>query len=931
MVVIPRAAKAWFLRLYEVPFLAAVVWFSWTARMKSFAPNVTSEHVYFVGTDPYYHFRVILATVANFPRTLRYDPFTHYPNGTGTGQFGSLFDQGAAALAILLGKTDRMGIAEVTAWYPALLGALVFIPFYFLARLLIGRIGALFATTALMLIPGEFLVRSLATYSDHHIAEAIGMVVATLAAFNAIEVAARHSHVIGWPPKWRELAWPLASVVLGALGIVLYFLVWPPAILVVGVFGIVLAITMAYEHVRGADTWYLAFGGGGPFLLAGLLLLPKAESTQLNFNTFSLLQPVACLLLAALLVGFHVASQALLRARANRAVLPVAGATFGLVGFFSLKVLSPGLYGSILWGASWVTGIGVKREILTIAEAQPAEWSQLTGEYALLVIAFLFALLGLAITVIARRRRADLLLLVWSLLMYQAARTQVRFNYYLALVVALAFGWLAFMVADATGFNRALAAWFGRDERVAEAREKAKGRRTRAVSLDEERLKPWQPLAVGAVALLLLPSLVIPEAASNGERATRCGVGVEIYPVWVLGTCFAGPDQGQALWVEALDWMRAGTPTVGVAITDLPERPPPGEWFDYPDNAYGVLSWWDYGHWIEVEGERPPVANPFQQAAPFASCYFTAASEERAERFLTAWSERSFDRGPTGARCEDVELPAASEDLENPVRYVMIDDEMAAGKFYAITVWAKYDDYANDDDCREFRRADTGDSVRLNYVGEGYYRTMLSRLYVDDAQNLQHYRLVHETATAAVIGSLVRLGGDAPASRCGPERGQITRFNDLLNRDVRDDPDVFHSLSRNELAPTGAANEFIYDGKIAGAVKTFEHVKGARVVGRAEPNALVRVAIPLKSDTTGREWTWESSVRAGADGAFALVVPYATSEYVAPAAGGTDYTVRATSPALVYVGEARAPSASASVAVPDAAVLEGREVPVALG
>jgi len=31
------------------------------------------------------------------------------------------------------------------------------------------------------------------------------------------------------------------------------------------------------------------------------------------------------------------------------------------------------------------------------------------------------------------------------------------------------------------------------------------------------------------------------------------------------------------------------------------------------EGEYGVLSWWDYGHWITTIGERIPNANPFQQ------------------------------------------------------------------------------------------------------------------------------------------------------------------------------------------------------------------------------------------------------------------------------------------------------------------------------
>jgi len=63
--------------------------------------------------------------------------------------------------------------------------------------------------------------------------------------------------------------------------------------------------------------------------------------------------------------------------------------------------------------------------------------------------------------------------------------------------------------------------------------------------------------------------------------------------------------------------------------------------FQYPDTAYGNMSWWDYGYWIEVIGRKIPNANPFQAGigggpthAPGASTFFTSQSEEGADEVL---------------------------------------------------------------------------------------------------------------------------------------------------------------------------------------------------------------------------------------------------------------------------------------------------------
>ncbi|PYZ02606.1 hypothetical protein C8039_02220 [Halogeometricum sp. wsp3] len=55
--------------------------------------------------------------------------------------------------------------------------------------------------------------------------------------------------------------------------------------------------------------------------------------------------------------------------------------------------------------------------------------------------------------------------------------------------------------------------------------------------------------------------------------------------------------------------------------------------FQYADGSYGILSWWDYGHWITVQGERIPNANPFQKGAP-AVALPVAQNETQADNIL---------------------------------------------------------------------------------------------------------------------------------------------------------------------------------------------------------------------------------------------------------------------------------------------------------
>lgn len=73
------------------------------------------------------------------------------------------------------------------------------------------------------------------------------------------------------------------------------------------------------------------------------------------------------------------------------------------------------------------------------------------------------------------------------------------------------------------------------------------------------------------------------------------------------------------------------------------------------DPIYGVMSWWDYGHWITQISHRVPVGNPFQQGAVTAAEFFV----------------------------DGIELEG--------IKYVMIDTAMYTGKYYAMLTFLNRD------------------------------------------------------------------------------------------------------------------------------------------------------------------------------------------------------------------------------------------------
>jgi hypothetical protein len=159
-------------------------------------------------------------------------------------------------------------------------------------------------------------------------------------------------------------------------------------------------------------------------------------------------------------------------------------------------------------------------------------------------------------------------------------------------------------------------------------------------------------------------------------------------------------------WHEAMLWLRENTPEPfgdpQFYFARFP-APPVGEAFAYPESAFSVLSWWDYGYWIERIGRRIPTTNPTQYAA------------DEVAKFLLA--ERLEDTAPMLAR--------------GRVRYVVVDSSMAvadyASKLPAIAVWAGRP--ASDFFQTCLVRQPNGSFAELTVFYPAYYTSMVVRLW----------------------------------------------------------------------------------------------------------------------------------------------------------------------------------------------------------
>jgi dolichyl-diphosphooligosaccharide--protein glycosyltransferase len=921
--------------------------------------------VYFSGNDAWYHLRQVEYTVRHWPFTMPYDPWTNFPYGTNAAQFGTLYDQlvATAALVVGLGSPSHDTIAKTLLVAPAVLGALTAIPVYAVGKRLAGRAAGLFGAVVLLLLPGQFLQRGLVGFADHNVAEPLFQTLAVLGLIVAVTVAAREK------PVWElvvdrdvdALRKPLLWSVAAGAAVAVYMWVWPPGVLLVGIFGTYLIYQLTSDYVTGGSPEPIAFVGVVSMVVAALLMLLQFEEATFGPTDFGLLQPTVALGVAtgaAFLAGL---ARLFDDRNLDRSLYPVAVVGLILVGVAVVAVALPRLFGTIQTNALRFIGFSAGAATRTISEAQPylspdtlqqnamTPTNRILSDYGFAlftgVVAVIWllakplvrdgdtervgyaagslALLGLlfvvpgpfgavadalgvvselvgvalvALILLGAVLQTDyepgkLLFVVWAAFITAAAFTQVRFNYYLAPVVAVANAYLLGQVLEALNL--------------------------RVSSLEALReIKGYQVLAVLAAAMLVItPVLLVPMSVRDTGNAefdrsdTAWQAALE-----------TGPG-GVTEWDDSLQWMESNTPRPGTLGGADNEMSYYGTYdltndFDYPAGAYGVQSWWDYGHWITVRGERIPNANPFQQGATDAANFLLAPNESAAQEAL---GERDSEAGGT--------------------RYVMVDWQMVnpQSKFGAPTVF--YDD-ANVSQADFYGPVYSGNLRSVFYMrSQRYYDSMMVRLYAYHGSAVEPQPVVvdweqrrAQTQSGGTVtvragpqdqnGTMLREFQNMSAARAYVENDSTSQIGGVGDYPTERVPALEHYRlvqvsesnatassqyqlnARRTFAATGVppSSQTIYEPSW---VKTFEKVPGATITSDGlPPNTSVRATVPMRVPTTNQTFTYTQQARTSAEGELSMTLPYATTGYddYGPENGYTNVSVRATGPYLIQTG-----------------------------
>jgi dolichyl-phosphooligosaccharide-protein glycotransferase len=719
-------------------------------------------------------------------------------------------------------------------------------------------------------ITGQFFYRSLYGYMDHHIAEVLFSTLFCLFYMYAVLSEKGTKIELKNPGSYKSL---LMISCLAGIAYLLGLFTMPTMILFAMIAGIFTVVQFTIDVYRGRTSEYLLLINVTIFVIAIIgLLVFGLKNPGIDLSTYSIGHIFAYLGMI-FGTGFLYLLQNHLKEK-EHFYFPVALAGCGLVFTVFLYFAIPQLYTLLIYDLFSFFGQAPVTNTVQEARGWALDLAWMTFNYGLLLMAG--GILVMVYKNIRNEHPEQVFALVWSIVMFFSTWQHIRYEYYLAINVALlAAVCISYLFSRGLPDIRYLISGSSPRNEGAEGRENESGtgaqtkKQKRSQKTVSRNVTTNYPL-IGVLFVTIGLSLLFAFTSVS----------------YSYTNAMASPTRMNADWRESMDWMVNNTPDTGVNYFRIYDQ----KSFAYPKGSYGVMSWWDYGHLITYIAKRIPNANPFQQgvAGPDgAAAYFMSTSEDKANAILD----------------------------HDGTRYIVTDIEMDTGKFWAMSTWDNAtlatDPYQMTLLVPGKENADSYDIARLN--NQEYYMTTISRLhnfdgsmgtpsqayyieYSDPSANVAYPVMIAAQKTNATDA---KIRADQYNLKALPGRHAIV-LNPDSTVDIVHPVETVPALQHYRLVHESPNNVFgsasVVDVRY---VKIFEYVNGAHIKGEGV------IEVPVETNT-GRKITYR---QASVNGEF--IVPYSTT--------GNSYGVKTT-------GKYTISGSGKQYDVPESAVLEGTTI-----
>ena len=747
--------------------------------------------------DPIYHLRRIELISAQFPNYNWFEALTNYPGGT-IIHWGPLFPLICTAFVMIMGAATRTEIVMFALLVPPLMAACMVPLSYFIGKKLLDWKAGLITALFIACIPGQYYARSFYGYLDHHIAETLFSTLFCLCYMYALW-SCRDKEV-----NLHQLATWKIPILYGLISGFAYFLGYAnmPTMLL---FGLITSIFTLFwfiaERWMGKDGLYLAILNTVTFgiaILGSILIGFPAEGMGLNYYTIMNPIVLATIIIATwVLLGLSYYLQ-------KNSILHYIGSIVvcGGIGVIVTSLLLPSFFNTMMGAARYFFSAG--GIWVTIMEARPWTFDDAWGTFSYSILFFVLGLLVCSFLLYRKKHPIYCFALVWGLMILFATSGQIRYEYYLAVPISVLSGlFFGFLI------NTVL-------ENISNS-----GGIKRALTAKNAKKKPKTALLYIALIIFgILGGMFVYDRFSEESKMT--------------------PLELNSDWRISLMWMEENTPDPGIDYYHIYDK---NEW-TVPDESYGVLSWWDYGHMIQYFAKRPSIANPFQQGIQYAAPFFTTGSEDDAIQVLN----------------------------NTNTKYIITDVEMVSGKFWAMATWNNTA-IGSDPYHRTYFISDQNEKdafLPITLFKDPFFQSMTARLHTFDGSYIES-DLVRYIEYFEMDGSRLMTNSDVLPFAEAQER--VIAFNQnapkntgatLAGTNITTPIAPLDALKHFRLvyeSPTRVTSEEMLDLRY---VKIFEYVPGAIIWGDG------MLEIPLVTNT-GRTFTYRQQSEGGV-----FVVPYAT-------------------------------------------------------
>lgn len=808
--------------------------------------------------DVWYNFRQIEVMVSDFPRYNWFDPMTAYPSGKEL-DWGPLTPLLASLICLLGGAAQLADIMAVSSWMPALAGIAMIPVVFFLGRLIAGWKAGIIAAVFIAFVSGEYFYRTMAGIVDHHALEILFSTVFCLFYLWALRRSSEQEIDIRNPASLKPLLLPSA---LAGISMGLGMAVMPTLIL----FGLIVVLYSTIQYCwnafHGKRSDYLLLINAAVSLgsIAGLAAV-GIHSPVYSLSTYSAAPFHAFIALFCWTLLLQIFSMTT-RGKPWYFIGLLGSSVVAIIGVAA--VLDPSLLSS--WAGSFSTFFGQSFSAAPIEELKPWSLGQMWASFNICIILGIVGLALFAYSFWKKECPLYLFSLVWGIVLLFATIQHSRYEYYSAVIIVIAASF-------------ALATAFSLDKPGKPHHTPAKDKKDPKGKKEKKRVKDVKKNANEGLFAAL--------EGTGTSLVLACMIvfcGFSVLADYSIAVPLTTEDLIPRQWNGVLGWVAESSPDPGVPyLGSYGER---NQW-SYPEESYGVLSWWDYGHWITVISRRIPVTNPFQDNLVPSAAYFFADSEENANAIAD----------------------------EYRVKYVITDWKMVETKFPAMVAFyvssLEGQSLPADYYYQVFRIASPdmkGNQTLARLHSSPFYHTMVSRLHSFDGSQAApltvmyvEYEIPASARTTPGISVFENLDPETAREKIAlfnatPHEGRRAAIlNAGLDTPVETVPALRHYRLVYEEAGTGNETSPPYTQ----GVKAFEYVKGARLKGDGEIEVTIQTNL-------GRTFVYRQQSENGS-----FILPYPTK--------GSQYPVHT-------LGPYRMISSGRTVEVTEQDVLEGKAI-----